>query len=92
MLRVKITSMMPKDIKLIIGLGNPGDKYKNTYHNAGLLFVDHLSGVKCRGRRSKTTFIDPIFGSPTSPRKLNFLCFGVSKLAQRNIDKPHIFC
>ena len=27
--------------KLIIGLGNPGKKYENTYHNAGFLAVDH---------------------------------------------------
>jgi len=30
------------DIKLIIGLGNPGKEYKNTYHNAGFLFIDAL--------------------------------------------------
>ncbi|MDO8429958.1 MAG: aminoacyl-tRNA hydrolase [bacterium] len=28
--------------KLIIGLGNPDAKYKNTYHNVGHLFVDYL--------------------------------------------------
>lgn len=33
--------MEPK-IKIIIGLGNPDKKYKNTYHNAGHLFVDFL--------------------------------------------------
>jgi len=27
---------------LIIGLGNPGTKYKNNRHNAGRLFVDYL--------------------------------------------------
>ena len=31
---------------MIIGLGNPGPKYKNTYHSAGLLFIDYLEGDK----------------------------------------------
>lgn len=29
-------------MKLIIGLGNPGDKYKNNRHNVGHIFVDYL--------------------------------------------------
>jgi len=34
-------------MKLIIGLGNPGEKYKFNRHNAGHLFVDFLGkGVK----------------------------------------------
>lgn len=32
----------PTAIKLIIGLGNPDKKYRNTYHNAGHAFVDYL--------------------------------------------------
>lgn len=30
-------------MKLIVGLGNPDDKYKNTYHNLGFMCVDMLA-------------------------------------------------
>ena len=33
-------------MKLLIGLGNPGEKYKNNRHNAGYLFVDFISGYQ----------------------------------------------
>lgn len=32
-----------KQIKLIVGLGNPEKKYDNTYHNLGFIFVDNLA-------------------------------------------------
>jgi len=35
-----------EDIRLIVGLGNPGKKYDHTRHNAGFRWVDAIAGKK----------------------------------------------
>ncbi len=42
-------SALSYDIKLIVGLGNPGPKYSETRHNAGFWFVEDLAS-QYRGR------------------------------------------
>jgi len=43
-------------IKLIIGLGNPGDKYAKTRHNAGFWFIDELANRYGASFKTETKF------------------------------------
>ncbi len=48
--------MTEQVIQLIIGLGNPGDKYSKTRHNAGFWFIDALADKYGASFKAETKF------------------------------------
>ena len=47
-------------IKLIVGLGNPGQKYSKTRHNAGFLFLDQLAEEESVGFLYQSRFFGDV--------------------------------
>lgn len=54
------------NLLLLIGLGNPGRKYRKTRHNIGFVILDHLAGahdLKINKRKFKARYsVEELFG------------------------------
>ena len=56
-------------MKLVVGLGNPGNEYESSRHNTGWIMLDFILGKKIEWKQSPGTkavfFKDSIGGKPT---------------------------
>tara|TARA_Y100001968_G_scaffold325642_1_gene367223 strand:- start:843 stop:1454 length:612 start_codon:yes stop_codon:yes gene_type:complete len=49
--------MLPNDLKLLVGLGNPGAEYNKTRHNVGFMVLEEIASQNnCSFRESKKLF------------------------------------
>ena len=57
------------NMKLVVGLGNPGQEYENTRHNTGFILLDFILGKKVEWKIANGTkllyYKDEIGGKPT---------------------------
>jgi PTH1 family peptidyl-tRNA hydrolase len=53
-------------MKIVVGLGNPGEEYENTRHNVGMIMLDYMLGKKAEWEESdnaKTLYFKDKVGS-----------------------------
>lgn len=88
---------------LVVGLGNPGMKYKNTYHNVGFMAIDALAKrlkvkfdkTECDARTCKGTYkgVEFVFAKPET--YMNLSGEAVKKLVARydvDVERELIVC
>ena len=55
---------------MIVGLGNPGDEYRGTRHNAGAMVVDRFAASRCSGWRKERKFFSELATGDCGGRKV----------------------
>lgn len=58
---------------ILAGLGNPGEEYRDTYHNVGSLFLDFLKGASPWQRPGRRPFEYSLLGKLILVRPLTYM-------------------